>query len=650
MPKWKRFGNPETVQISIRWVDDSEPPERRPAAYGWSMGQLTVHVAGVNVTVTRLGEEQQPYVGWYLAPFLDWLATNWVALLHEERFPWPNPGTAPAAIACNRALDEWMVADDPHGQEQYADAQDWYFRHGVRSAAAGGIFPDLFIRRVADDIELSWSGAPMEFTRDGLAFESGAGHARLPVPEVAETILQMLEWAVSHPPESPAQYRDEIAALKTKVEALRRIAYFDLVRTYVPAGLLERATVVFEGIGQMNPFESNRADTAMVPYIGELPPAVAMFGGVPPDLGKHDVEYLCEQIIAGQGGNDSRELAELVADRHGSPLDVTYRDGHRFARELLEDMALLDSDFIDVQGMCSRLEVDLQETELETNSIRGLAIAGDGFSPRIVINRTHYFNGDESGKRFTIAHELCHVLFDRTRARRVAHASSGRWAARGIEKRANAFAAHLLMPRALLLAHLRDADRVEKYDVQHIASQLRVNESALLDHLRNLDLIDDVDGDQLLDRDTIVVALICEQHKTWVAARRESKLDTLMPKESYDDAIQWSKNYVTYYMPTTANNLSALVPSDLRGQRPFNSIRITLWPSHRGASPRIDPIDSAALIDSSTPRNFTEGILRMRPYREKMRATHRRIVLHEPFACEAAAQVLSFGNNNQIAP
>ncbi len=220
MREWMRCGNTATVQIGMRWVDDCEPPERRPADYGWSMGQLTMHVAGVNVTATRLGTEQQPYVCWYLAPFLDWLATNWVALLHEERFPWLNPGTGPAATACNRALDEWMAADDPRGRERYANAQDWYFRHGVRSAAAGGIFPDLFIRRVADDIELSWFGAPMEFTQEGLAFESGAGHARLRVREVAETLLQTLEWAVGNPPESPARYRDQIAALQRKVEAL----------------------------------------------------------------------------------------------------------------------------------------------------------------------------------------------------------------------------------------------------------------------------------------------------------------------------------------------------------------------------------------------------------------------------------------------
>ena len=187
------------------------------------MGQLTIHVASVNVTATRFGDEQLPFVGWYLAPFLDWLATHWAVLLHEDRYPWPNASLVPAALACNRALDRWIAADDPQGRQHYADTQGWYFRHGIQSASAGGIFPGLYIRRVADDMELSWSGAPVEFTPDGLAFESGVGHARVPVRDAAEAMWQMLDWATSHPPESPPQYHHQIAALRTKVASLRGV-------------------------------------------------------------------------------------------------------------------------------------------------------------------------------------------------------------------------------------------------------------------------------------------------------------------------------------------------------------------------------------------------------------------------------------------
>ncbi len=54
------------------------------------MGQLTIRVAGRNITATTVGRDEQSCVGWYLAPFLDWLATNLVALLHEECLPDAN--------------------------------------------------------------------------------------------------------------------------------------------------------------------------------------------------------------------------------------------------------------------------------------------------------------------------------------------------------------------------------------------------------------------------------------------------------------------------------------------------------------------------------------------------------------------------------
>ena len=496
MPEGKQFGSSTKVELGIQWVDDPEPPERRPAGYGWSMGQLTIRVAGVNVTATTQDGKQQPYVGWYLAPLLDWLATNWVALLHEEHLPWPDPRGMSAAIACNHALEEWTTADDPQGRRHYANAQDWYFRHGVRSAAAGGIFPDLFIRRVADDVELSWSGRPMAFTQDGLAFESGSGHARVAVGEVAEAAWQALDWAVSHPPDSPAEYHDHIKALRAKVALLRSMDYPTLARAYVHPAIFEKAEGAFAAIGRYLLEGGDSAPDA--PYVAELPPAVAMFGGVSPGIGNRDVEYLRDQIVGAQGGHDSEELAELVADRHGSPLGLP-GDAHRFAEELLEDIAPLAAGFVDVRAMCFRLGIDVQEVELETDSIRGVAIAGEGFSPKIVVNQTHYLNRNEPGKRLTVAHELCHVLFDRTRARRIAHASISRCAALGIERRANRFAAYLLMPRALVLEHLQDTSRIEKSDVQQAANRLRVSQSALLRHIQSLDLIDAVSRERLRD-------------------------------------------------------------------------------------------------------------------------------------------------------
>ena len=261
--------------------------------------------------------------------------------------------------------------------------------------------------------------------------------------------------------------------------------------------ILEQVQTAFAGRDDLldGGFAANDA-----PCIAELPPAVAMFGGVSPNLSAHDIRDLCDQIADAQGGADRPELTSLVADRQHNPLGVPYQDGYRFAADLAEDLAKPASNFVDVRETCFSLGIDIREITLETDSIRGVAVAGEGFSPRIAINRTHYFNDNESGRRFTIAHELCHVLFDRTRARRVAHASSGGpWAARGIEQRANAFAAYLLMPRTLVLEHLAGENRIGSSVIKRLASDLKVNESALLRHLRNLGLIDAGENERLLD-------------------------------------------------------------------------------------------------------------------------------------------------------
>jgi Zn-dependent peptidase ImmA (M78 family) len=132
---------------------------------------------------------------------------------------------------------------------------------------------------------------------------------------------------------------------------------------------------------------------------------------------------------------------------------------------------------------------------LKTSTIRGIAIAGSGYSPTILVNNTSDYNVNEAGKRFTLAHELFHLLYDRGFARRVTHVS-GPWAPPSIEKRANAFAAMLLMPRSLVRRSL-GAGRVDANTVASAANTLQVGISALVEHLYNISMIDETTRDSL---------------------------------------------------------------------------------------------------------------------------------------------------------
>ncbi|MCB9928199.1 MAG: ImmA/IrrE family metallo-endopeptidase [Alphaproteobacteria bacterium] len=123
-------------------------------------------------------------------------------------------------------------------------------------------------------------------------------------------------------------------------------------------------------------------------------------------------------------------MADLVDTTIGAPLTAPFEEGYDLAEELLDDLDLAGgTTAIDMPALVSRLGIDVIEQRFRTSTIRGVAIAGTEYRPAIIVNLTSAYNTGESGRRFTLAHELFHILYDRQRARRVTH-SSGPWAPR----------------------------------------------------------------------------------------------------------------------------------------------------------------------------------------------------------------------------
>ena len=75
---------------------------------------------------------------------------------------------------------------------------------------------------------------------------------------------------------------------------------------------------------------------------------------------------------------------------------------------------------------------------------------------------------------------------------------SGPWAPRDLEKRANAFAAALLMPPELLKKGLHSDDDLEFEGLLVLAKRLHVSTDALAHHLANCNLISEATRDVLL--------------------------------------------------------------------------------------------------------------------------------------------------------
>lgn len=495
MTDWAQFGDKARIEIAVRWADDPEPRKRRPAIGGWSTGELRLTVNHYVLTRNEYAGASSEAVRWYLLPIFEWIADNWVSLLHEERFAWRENSGAPAATAAFLALRRLIDADGELSTgESYANVQAWWSRHALRAADSSALYPDIVFRRLRDEIEISWTARQPQHSPDGFRFELMPGVATLPVADVAGPLWEMLNWVGASAGYLTVTNDDKqsITKLEKRLSALKRSSTSSLEAGYLPSRLFFELSA----IRQKSHLTDRSTKLKNVPALSKLDDAVLMFGGVSPDIGRRDMETLLALLSSRAGGSESPALQALVDDTIGAPTGIPFQEGYDAAEQLLEECALLDDTaFVDVRALLTDWGVKVVEKVLKTKTIRGVALAGAGYAPTILVNKTSDYNVNEAGKRFTLAHELFHLLYDRGFARRVTHVS-GPWAPPGVEKRANAFAAMLLMPRGLL-ARSFSSGEFDADTVTSAANTLQVGISALVEHLYNTSMVDETIRDSL---------------------------------------------------------------------------------------------------------------------------------------------------------
>lgn len=161
-----------------------------------------------------------PCLFWYLSLVIDWLVRNWAWLLHEENFAWPEKSGQPAAVATLVALERTIASPDDSDREAYQAIHAWWSRHALRAADSSAVYPDIYLRRVADDIEISWLARQPEYAPDGFSLTLGPGYALLPVSAVAKPLWQFLEWATQSAPVTNDADHAIVADLNTRFALL----------------------------------------------------------------------------------------------------------------------------------------------------------------------------------------------------------------------------------------------------------------------------------------------------------------------------------------------------------------------------------------------------------------------------------------------
>lgn len=492
---WRhQSGSTDELALDLAFRDDPDLDVPFDEDLRASWGSFALWAGGRNLCAHAVQGEVLEHTHWYLLPLLEWLVGSWERLLHEERLP-ESRVAATTAAEYARLSSAQPLFDDEADWGRLAAEQDWMDAHRLRSAAEGGLFPDVYLRRWGDQLEVSAGAEHGPGWPVGLAYLATGTSVRVPVAGAARALHEVVTLAVedlqSRRPES-----DRVTALATSVARLAETSrQRRTVRFHLLAGWRGSATrELFEDTTWRALDEALVASTA--------PAAALLFGGFSPTISAGDVERLTAVLArAAPAGTTAVDgfAAELDAEQEsllGRPAGERGGElGERFL-DLVGDVPAKPGP-IDIEALVARLGVTVERVALDDAEVRGLSVLAGQRAPLLVVNTAYARGPADRVQRFTMAHELAHLLLDRGRSAELAIAS-GPWAPRAVEQRANGFAAAVLMPAELLRSIVRELEApLDPALLRAAARQLRVSAASLLDRLLNVGLLSPFDRDRI---------------------------------------------------------------------------------------------------------------------------------------------------------
>lgn len=503
-----RYGNRDKFMIELSFEDDPAPDRNTPDERA-SWGALKIWVNGFNLCTHYDSGDLREAIYWNWWSLLNWLQTNWDPLLHEQALPVSNAGEW--AAQAMRDINRPETFESPQGWNEVAatSADNWFRRHSLWACRDGGLVPNIAIRRFYENAEISWTshsppGAPSHFR-----FQLADGGYRLPVEEASTPLHQFLTHAAAYI--ATKSGTATARALVKQVENLTSQKEFDSRLSWL-AGFGTKKSAYVQRFRQKLSEGLDLAAKSIESFFPKPENGLVvsahcqgalMFGAVAPDLNDKDRLTIAKAMVGHEVSKKRAhrlwELIERLDHESPSPNERPWEEGYELANAWMEAFGIAPTGRLDIDSHLKDLGVTKLATKLSSRNTSGVAIHLEDKAPLILLNENCARHADSegnpmrSGIRFTLAHELCHLLIDRDAGSELALVS-GPWAPKSVEKRANAFAAALLMPDEMIVAaygRLGSHPSSGDYDnLIQAAKEIDVSPDALSWHLLNRGFID----------------------------------------------------------------------------------------------------------------------------------------------------------------
>ncbi|MEW6752154.1 MAG: ImmA/IrrE family metallo-endopeptidase [Candidatus Latescibacterota bacterium] len=357
-----------------------------------------------------------------------------------------------AEAACRR-LDGHLAELGMDAPDDLLDRRDEFVAsHALLAAAAGGVMPHVYLIKEGPSVHITWR-EPGSNGSD-VAFHEPHGQACVSADVLLDSVADFLQWCGEMVAMADPAFAAEIEEWLAQID--RPEAAEAVLQGYIrPWGVSPAPGPLQEVLASLGLPDGWRSAGARLDP-GRMPAAV-VFRALAPVLRDDDVVALLERLRTYPSVLEAgRNLQALRAGLVLPSQEVPHLQGYGLAEQLRAAEGNRDG-FFDVELFLGRLGVRMDGADLSDPEIDAATVWSEAHGPVIVLNQQGA-RQQPWACRMVLAHELCHLLVDRQAAAELMVASTP-WAPPDIERRANAFAAELLLPKAGILRVAGDAVR-----------------------------------------------------------------------------------------------------------------------------------------------------------------------------------------------